>query len=56
MGVQHGDECWCGSLGDEEKHTQYGEGKCDFPCAGDPSEICGTSFLDERLLIIRLIQ
>lgn len=42
MGVQHGDECWCGSLGDEEEHIQYGDGKCNFPCKGNSSEICGT--------------
>ncbi|CAN0255902.1 unnamed protein product, partial [Ectocarpus sp. 4 AP-2014] len=41
MGLQYGNECYCGSLGDEEKHVQYGPGDCNFLCAGDDSFICG---------------
>lgn len=41
MGLQNGKECWCGSSGNEARHTQHGEGACDTPCAGDSSEICG---------------
>lgn len=50
MGLQYGGECWCGSLGDEEQHTQYGNGTCNKPCSGDSSEICGTSnaYFDKR--------
>ncbi|CAM9785109.1 unnamed protein product, partial [Ectocarpus sp. 12 AP-2014] len=41
MGLQYGNECYCGSLGDEEKHVQYGPGDCNFLCAGDDSFNCG---------------
>ncbi|CAM9107440.1 unnamed protein product [Ectocarpus sp. 6 AP-2014] len=41
MGLQYGNECYCGSLGDEEKHVQYGPGDCNFLCAGDESFNCG---------------
>ncbi|CAM9456557.1 unnamed protein product, partial [Ectocarpus sp. 13 AM-2016] len=41
MGLQYGNECYCGSLGDEEKHVQYGPGDCKFLCAGDDSFNCG---------------
>lgn len=41
MGLQYGNECYCGSLGDEEKHVQYGLGDCNFLCAGDDSFNCG---------------
>lgn len=51
MGLQHADECWCGSLGDEQKHTQYGEGKCNMPCAGDSSVTCGASTLIHTLAV-----
>lgn len=44
MGLQYGQECWCGSSGDEEKHTQHGPATCDLECVGDPSEQCGTLF------------
>ncbi|CAM9201303.1 unnamed protein product, partial [Ectocarpus fasciculatus] len=41
MGLQYGNECYCGSLGDEEKHVRYGPGDCNFLCAGDDSFNCG---------------
>ncbi|CAN0028972.1 unnamed protein product [Pylaiella littoralis] len=41
MGLQFGYQCWCGSKGDEEQHTKYGPGTCDYPCLGDEDEFCG---------------
>ena len=39
-GVQYSDECYCG-----KEYDTYGPAdKCDRPCDGDPSEICGGSY------------
>lgn len=52
MGLQFGYQCWCGSKGDEEQHTKYGPGTCDYPCLGDEDEFCGESAAAAEELLI----
>lgn len=33
MGIQRGDECWCG-INENIGYNKYGDGTCDISCAG----------------------
>ncbi|XP_030839558.1 putative fungistatic metabolite [Strongylocentrotus purpuratus] len=41
-GVEHANECYCGVAGTNYDRLGVPEdGDCDFPCAGDNTNICG---------------
>ncbi|KAF1964882.1 copper radical oxidase [Bimuria novae-zelandiae CBS 107.79] len=42
-GMEYGNECYCGDLGDIQtaQATSVPESDCNFVCSGDPTTICG---------------
>jgi hypothetical protein len=43
-GLEYGRECWC-SIDLNTNSQLLPNASCTFPCAGDPSTICGGSFV-----------